>query len=194
MSLLAASATGAAEPSFDCTRTDSAVARLICADEGLAALDREAVRLLALARAGMDAPALLASEAAERDWLARRESCFLADDAHECVVAAHVLRIRDLRAQHPAARADDGGISIGPLPLDCGDGGPVAVTYVDGTPPHALLDWPDKALILSQTPAASGARYQAVTEAGLTVFRTKADAARLERPDAPPRDCTIGSR
>lgn len=191
--MLAAPAGRAADPSLDCSRADSAVARLICADEGLAALDREAARLLALARAAMEAPALLASEAAERDWRARREDCFAAQDARACTAAATLIRIRDLRAAHPAARAPDpAGISIGPLPVDCGAGGRLAVTYANAVPPLALLTGGGEALVLSQTVAASGIRYQAVTEAGVTVFWTKGDAARLQSPDVEPRDCTIG--
>ena len=50
LAALTAAAAQAAAPSFDCARADSAASELVCRDQGLAALEMEVDRLLALAK------------------------------------------------------------------------------------------------------------------------------------------------
>jgi uncharacterized protein len=74
-------------PSFDCTRAATPAERAICADEGLAKLDKQLAKLYAQTLvAAADAPAL---RRAQTRWLRERDKC----SSRACFEAAYRARI-----------------------------------------------------------------------------------------------------
>ncbi|MGM0583966.1 MAG: MliC family protein [Pseudomonadota bacterium] len=71
--------------------------------------------------------------------------------------------------------------------LLCPGHAPAPVTFLATDPPTARLTWQDREITLTQTPAASGARYAS----GDRVLWTKGDEARLERPGAVLLTCRL---
>ena len=181
-----------AEPSFDCARAEGEVQTLICADETLAALDREIARLYALAQAD---PALTDAQAAalrayQRGWIKGRDECWKADAPRLCARREQMLRILELRAGSARAGADDQGISGGPLRALCPELGTDALfAWALTRPGLAALAWIDQALALEQTVAASGVRYE--DEAAGVVFWTKGDRALLSIPGRERLNCVL---
>jgi uncharacterized protein len=85
-----------ANPSFDCRYARTPVERSICADPGLASLDREMASLFGEALNRAPARAL---EADQNDWRAERDACARTGRSIEsCVEGAYRTRIRELRA------------------------------------------------------------------------------------------------
>ncbi len=99
-------------PSFDCTKASSGAEKAICADPGLAALDRKlhAVFTEALAKAKDGMPQVLKTE--QRGWIKGRDECWKAQEGSPtwiteswtvsnekaCLSAQHRLRIAELQA------------------------------------------------------------------------------------------------
>lgn len=193
--VLVAAPLHAAAPSFDCGKAEGEVAATICADPQLAAIDREAARLLVLAGESADTTREQRARlmASQRDWLRRRDDCAQADDLRACVLAQYLIRIHQLRQDYAAARSDDDdGISLGPFTVRCDDGeNGIGLTFVNADPSVALLRWPDRTLVLTQTRSGSGARYASESAAGETVFWIKGNEAMFERPGKQPLSCTI---
>lgn len=73
----------AARPSFDCAAAAATIERLICSDQGLAEADRALDRIWAslLARDLMTEDLKLA----QRNWIAARDACVIAEDPKACV-------------------------------------------------------------------------------------------------------------
>ena len=65
-------------PAFDCAKAQGEVEKLICGDEGLAALDRklDEVYRAAVAKARDDVPQLIRTE--QRGWIKGRNECWKA--------------------------------------------------------------------------------------------------------------------
>ena len=188
----------AASTDFDCGRAEGEVPRLVCQDPRLAELDRELARLFRLAGAdqhgtGSD-PAALA--AGERGWIEGRDACRKTDDVRACVVASYAERIAELRRSYAGARSqDDRGISLGPFVVRCdGLDAPLGATFVNGgeEPALAYLVGLEPALIVSQAPSGSGARYTGRYGAGTATFWNKGREALLELPGRPAHQCRIG--
>lgn len=94
---LSASATWAAEPSFDCTKATHDVETLICNDAGLAELDQSLAELYATvlkhtpdAKKGM-------LKAEQRGWVKGRNDYWKASDIRSCVAGAYRARINELK-------------------------------------------------------------------------------------------------
>ncbi len=185
--MLAAGAAGAQErPSFDCAKAESSAETLVCADAGLAALDREVARLYALAAEG---PHMTAEEkqilvATQRGWVKGRDDCWKADDLRTCVAAEYVSRIAGLRQSYADARSDDAaGVSLGPFVAECpGLDAVVGVVFVNADPGAVYLAWRDRVAVLPQAVSASGARYAATLADGDYLFWNKGDTAQFEAP------------
>ncbi len=122
-------------PSLDCSKSQTAVEKLICGNAGLAALDRETTRLYDLAKAGGGGELL----ASQRAWLDGRNDCASSTDKQRCVAESFVQRISELRESYPAERkADSASISIGPFNATCENfGEPVPVPFVNSVPAFA---------------------------------------------------------
>lgn len=188
----------AASPSLACDQPDGGVPKLVCQDPRLAELDREVARLFQLARAdqretGSDPAAL---DAGERGWIEGRDACRKTDDVRACVVASYAERIAELRRSYAGARSqDDRGISLGPFVVRCdGLDAPLGATFVNGgeEPALAYLVGLEPALIVSQAPSGSGARYTGRYGAGTATFWNKGREALLELPGRPAHQCRIG--
>lgn len=182
-------------PSFDCARAESSADKLVCQDDQLAALDRETARLFRLARGGPHMtperrPELVAYQ---RGWIKGRDDCWKAEDLRACVLDAYVIRIHELRQGYADARKqDDAGISKGPLVADCDDfGALIGITFVEGDPPLAALEWQDRLLVLNLGPTGSGARYTAQAFDGDYVFWVKGNQASFEVPERRTFGCRI---
>ena len=198
LAVLALPALGlAAEPSFDCAAAGSEVETAICAEDGLAALDRELARLyfLALNDPDLDGENRSTLEATQRGWIKGRDDCWKADAGLEsCIAAEYALRIHEIREGSAAARSEDGA-SIGPTAWACdGDGldALLSITFVNTEPALVAIRWRENALVLSQAVSASGARYASETEpGGKALFWTQGDQALFAAPGGPELACAM---
>src|SRR5687767_3664394 len=77
-------------PSFDCAKARARIEKSICADPALAALDRRAAELFALALTHAEDPGDI--KRAQRRWLRERDDC----DADACVKNSYEQRIEAL--------------------------------------------------------------------------------------------------
>src|SRR5262245_54196325 len=88
----------AATPSFDCTKAESTVEKLVCTDEDLSRIDREVARLFVLARNGVTGtsrlPQLIGTQ---RGWIRARDDCWKQPDARHCVLESYANRVEELR-------------------------------------------------------------------------------------------------
>ncbi len=185
----------AGEPSFDCTKAEGSVEKLICGDAQLAAFDVELARIYGLARDGKDMTETERDDltAAQRSWITGRNACDEATDERMCVEEAYVTRIAGLREAYPAVRsADDKGISLGPFKVDCKGLDMATLFFVNADPSVAYLAWADDShLLLTQGPSGSGARYVAKSGDGEIVFWNKGNHAMFQRPGEADVDCDI---
>lgn len=196
-SLSLSGATLGAQPSFDCAKAESPAEQAVCAEERLAALDRELARLYELALNGPNATAERSNDlkAFQRGWVKGRNACWKAGtEANACVAASYVLRIHELREGYADARgADDLGISIGPLAYACGgiEAG-LSVGFVNTADArYASLKWQQNAVVLTQAIAASGARYTGDLNGGAIEFWVKGREAAFTLPDRVPVTCQV---
>lgn len=188
----------AADPSFDCAAAGSEAETAICADAGLAALDRELARLyqLALSDPALDAEARATLQATQRGWIKGRDDCWKADAGLEgCIAAEYALRIHEIREGSAVARSgDEADVSIGPTTWRCdGLSGPLSVTFVNVEPgPLVAIRWGAEALVLPIARSASGARYASEAEpGGPALFWTKGDQATFAAPGGPDLACAM---
>lgn len=177
-------------PSYDCARASGRVEAAICADPGLAQLDRELARVYQLARQA-DGAALVA---AQRRWLSERDGCASAAGLHLCLRDSYADRIADLR-QGLAGEA--AGMSLGPFTYRCaGLAAPVIAVFVNTDAPLVHLHWdvPAEAagLVLPAAIRASGARYAGPARGGAAEFWVKGETALLTLPGQDEmQDCAV---
>lgn len=165
-------------PSFDCAKAEKNAEKLVCGDEGLAALDREVARLYALAADALNAtPGFEQLLDTQRKWLEQRNTCFDRD----CVAEMYVRRVHQLRMGYADARKpDEKSISFGPLVARCdGIPVPVAVSFVNAAPGYAYVEWTGRFVVLPQVPSGSGTRY----EGSFASVATKGEDATIKLPD-----------
>lgn len=178
----------AATPSFDCAKAETSAEEAVCADAGLAALDREVARLYRLALNGphMTAEGARQLKAMQRGWIKGRDECWKSDAGLKaCVAAEYVWRIHDLRQGYADARAaDEAGVSLGPFAYVCeGLDAAVSAVFINAEEArHASLKWGENAAALAQAPAASGARYTGTNYAGAHEFWVKGQEAMFTQP------------
>lgn len=175
-----------------CDASASPPMKLICEDPTLAALDKEASRLAQLAASG---PHMTASRKAEfsRSQASFRKTLSICKDATPCLRRTLVERIFHLRQVYADARSKDSeGISLGPLVAACpGLEAFLSVTYVNSDPSFAFLVWRDKAIMLTQALAASGARYTGPFGSGEAQFWNTGKKATLDLPGKPQLNCEM---
>lgn len=151
----------AADPSFDCAAAESAAERAICADSGLAALDRRLAEVwraaLTVAEDVADAEtALPRLRAEQRGWIKGRDECWKAEDGVDaCVERRYRDRIAELQAEWMLVDAGE------PAFWRCDDGSEVVVTAMASDTPTARLELGDTTLVAHHRPAASGVRWEA---------------------------------
>ena len=145
--------TGPVTPSFDCAKAGSEAEKLVCADNGLATLDKRLAYLYAAELAKPDASKDL--EAMQRGWVKGRDDCWKADDKRVCVEESYRTRIAELQINSPGAMAATA------VEFTCDDNSkPFTMAYYneldDGAAVITLGN--DQAIIFPQ-PAASGIQY-----------------------------------
>ena len=111
--LLLIAGAASADPSFDCAKASSSDEDLICAEQGLARLDR---RMADRYRDALDRAAALDAganttrdglKASQRGWIKGRDDCWKADDMARCIEDSYHMREAELVAkwmlEEPAA-------------------------------------------------------------------------------------------
>ncbi len=158
-------------PAFDCTKATGTVEKLICADEGLAALDRklDGVYKAALAKARDDMPRILRTE--QRGWVKGRDECWkvtgvdnpvylteswTATDVRGCVDGEYQLRIAELQVQYQLVASKK------PVFFACNNepANEVVATFFETDPPAARFERGDRTVIAWQVRTGSGAKYE----------------------------------
>ena len=166
-----------AAPSIDCSKAEKTWEKLTCADQELAAIDREAARLYAAASDALNAmPGFEQLLDSQRKWQEQRATCFDRD----CVAEMLVRRVHQLRRDFKETRAQDvKGISMGPLVARCEMFPlPIAITYVNSDPGYVYLEWLGAFVVIPHVPSGSGAMY----EGNFARFHTKGNEALLLVP------------
>jgi uncharacterized protein len=187
----------AAQQSLDCAGAGTRAETAVCADAGLAALDRELARLygLALDDPDVDDETRATLQAMQRGRTEWRDACGKSAAGLEtCLGAEYALRIHAIREGSARARADDeAGVSVGPTAWACdGLDALLSITFVNTEPALVAIRWRDEALVLPQAVAASGARYASETEpGGKALFWTKGDQALFAAPGGPELACAM---
>lgn len=164
-------------PSFDCEKAEKHAEKLVCGDNGLAALDLEIARLYVLASEEMNAtPGFEELLDGQRKWLAERNTCF----DQECLAEMYVRRIHQLRQGFDAARKPGNRIrSAGPYVLRCdGLDALVGVTVVSTDPAYAYIEWNKTFAVMKKIPSASGVHY----DGNFASLRAKGTKASLKLP------------
>jgi len=145
-----------AGPSFDCAAVaDGSVAKMVCDDPALAALDREMAAAYKQARkhAARQHPSALKAE--QRGWIKGRDECRTGTDPRLCVEQAYRQRTAELQAKYRLVA------SRGPFNFAC-EGDPsnkVVVTFYTTDPPTLIAEHGDAVSLMFQQPSGSGARY-----------------------------------
>ncbi|MEQ9239944.1 lysozyme inhibitor LprI family protein [Roseovarius indicus] len=152
--VLATSAGAQEGPSFDCANAGSTAEELICADAGLAALDRRVAQRYAAAldKAGGAAGEL---RAYQRGWIKGRDECWKAEDERACVEGEYLRREAELVARWMLEEP------TGTVFWACG-GNPaneVVTMFFDTELPSVRFEQGDIVDTGVQVMAASGARY-----------------------------------
>ncbi len=147
------------EPSFDCAKADGAVERLICADPGLAALDRKLAEVYAAALRQFENSNYEDPRPFQRGWVKGRNDCWKAEDVRACTETAYRHRIAELQVAYGAFTVP------APINYDCGGFDLATVFYAETDPPTVVLtpigehEGSDQVLAFL-TPAASGSKYE----------------------------------
>jgi uncharacterized protein len=151
----------AADPSFDCADATGTIEKMICADDGLAALDRRLAEVYSAAaqKAVNDHPAVLRAE--QRGWIKGRNDCWKNADRRQCVDQSYRRRIAELQARYRLVPAN------GPFWYSC-DGNPrneVVVTFFETDPPTLIAERGDQVSLMFLEPSGSGSKYRGRNEA-----------------------------
>ena len=174
-------------PSFDCGKVEAgSIEALICADEGLAALDRvmAGVYRQASERATNEHPPVLRAE--QRGWIKGRNDCWKSDDVRACVETSYRLRIAELQARYRLVEF------TGPVFYAC-DGDPrneIVVTFFPTDPPTLVAERGDSVSLMYLEPSASGSKYRGRNE---TLWVKGAEALITWGYEAPEMRCTQAS-
>jgi uncharacterized protein len=158
-------------PAFDCAKADGEVEKLICQDEGLAALDRklDEVYKAALAKARNEMPPALKAE--QRGWIKGRDECWKATgednpafltaswqatSVHDCVEGQYQLRISELQSLYRLVEEK------GPVFYACENNpaNELVATFFETDPPTARIERGDRSATAWLVPTGSGSRYE----------------------------------
>lgn len=172
-------------PSFDCEKAEKNAEKLICADNGLSALDREVARLYRLASDALNAmPGFETLLDAQRKWLGERNTCF----DRECLTEMHVRRIHQLRQSYSAARrVENASRSAGPYVLRCdGLDALVGVTVITTNPAYVHVEWRNSFIVMNKM-TGPGVHY----EGNFGSLRAKGNNATLKLPGGDELSCKL---
>lgn len=152
----AVQAAPAAGPSFDCAKVvDGSIARMVCNDSALAALDRQlaAVYGQATQRATNERPPTLKAE--QRGWVKGRDECWKDVDKYSCVEQTYTRRIAELQARYRLVE------TRGPFSFACGGDArnELVVNFFATEPPTLIAERGDAVSLMFLQPSGSGSRY-----------------------------------
>jgi uncharacterized protein len=186
--MITAQPAAAQAASFNCAKMEGAVEGLVCANQRLAALDREVVRLYGLAEGGYRTKMRTGELAqSQREWIQGRDTCAKTPDPSVCVIDLSMTRIRELRSDFTDARGEDPkGISSGPVNWVC-DGLGATLSVVSAATEPALVQLTWKAEFATLEKAANGPMFRD----GGYAFEPKGDAAAFKMPSKPEMTCRI---
>lgn len=158
--MLSSAFTAAEPPSFDCNKAEGAVEKLICADETLAALDRQMADVYGAAsqKAVNERPPILRAE--QRGWIKGRNECWKNDEPRACTENLYRTRIAELQARYRLVPEK------GPFwyACDCDSKNEVVVTFFETTPPTLIAERGDQVSLMYLEPSGSGTKYQGRNE------------------------------
>jgi len=149
-----------AGPSFDCNKSAGTIEKMICGDDGLAALDRKLAEVYADAskKAVNEHPPVLKAE--QRGWIKGRNECWKHNDKRRCIWDEYQRRIAELQAGYRLVPSN------GPVRFFC-DGNPaneVIVTFFRTDPPTLIAERGDQVSTMYLKPSGSGSKYQGRNE------------------------------
>ncbi len=181
-------------PSFDCSAAEGQVEELICANEGLAALDvrlqevfGQAVEVIEGFPRDMAAEELRRFRAEQRGWVSGRNECWKADDVRACTETAYLRRIAELQAGYRLVEP-----SATVFWTCAGNPADEFVTIFFATdPPAAVVERGDGSEVAVRSPTASGARYDGPFGA---FFWVEGDEATAEWPQGEEHACVVRDR
>ena len=158
-------------PAFDCSKASGEVEKLICSDDGLAALDRklDGVYKAALVKARDDVPKFLRTE--QRGWVKGRDECWKAKGADNpvyltetwvatnvrgCVEAQYRLRTAELQVLLRLVPSKK------PVSFACNDNAVAGIVaeFFETDPPAARFERGDRTVTGYLVRTASGAKYE----------------------------------
>ncbi|MGR3316208.1 MliC family protein [Roseovarius indicus] len=177
--VLATSAGAQEGPSFDCANAGSTAEELICADAGLAALDRRVAQRYAAAvdvAKGVGGDAADELRAYQRGWIKGRDECWKAADQRACVEGEYLRREAELVTQWMLEEPFNTAFWA------CG-GNPaneVVTMFFDTELPSLRFERGDSIDTGVQVMAASGAKYEG--SFGRSIWM-KGDQATYREPD-----------
>jgi uncharacterized protein len=149
-------------PTFDCrTVPDGSIESLICADPGLAQLDR---RLHDVYRAALDkvpADSMANLRAEQRGWIKGRNECWKSDDHKRCVATAYRHRIAELQAGYRLVPASPAVTFV----CDDDSSKKAGVSFFNSTEPQMVeVQYDGGRSLMIREPSASGSRYRGRNE------------------------------
>jgi uncharacterized protein len=146
----------AASPSYSCSKVkEESIEALVCADESLAALDRQlaGVYAQAIARLGEDRSMELRIE--QRGWIRSRDACSTTAEPQLCALRQYSQRIAELQATYRLVPM------TGPVLFFCEDPArtKLYVTYYATDPATIIVEHHNQFTLMYLEPGMSGARY-----------------------------------
>ncbi|WP_347312725.1 MliC family protein [Defluviimonas sp. SAOS-178_SWC] len=175
-------ASGQDGPAFDCAKAESDAEKLVCADAGLAQLDRRVADRYAAALAvakSLGAGAQQAEDALrayQRGWVKGRDDCWKADDLKACVEAAYLRREGELVAQWLLEKPT----SVAFWACDGNPANEVVTYFFDTTLPSVRFERGDAVDTGSLSPTGSGSKYEGSFGRSIWI---KGDEATYREPD-----------
>lgn len=180
----------AVQAGFDCAKANTQIETTICADKTLAMLDREATRVLTLARedASVSQPNILKDQDI---WIKQRNECLSSTDKERCLVESYVRRISTLRSDSSAVRKSKGGMSLGPFSAACDGGISLNLVFVNSNPSYVYVAGRKENLVLKQALSGSGARYEAQYPKGQARLWNKGNTVQVALPGDKDMSCKL---
>lgn len=152
-------------PTFDCAKADGEVARLICSDPSLAALDRELADVYKAASAKATGKMLTDLRTEQRGWVKGRNDCWkvptsltatwTANTVQECVAGQYRIRISELQSVWRLVPPKTVSYACEKNPAN-----EVVASFFATDPPTIGLERGDRTVTLWQVGATSAGRYE----------------------------------
>jgi uncharacterized protein len=147
-------------PTVDCAKATRPVAKRICADAALTALDRKMAATLEKARKAWPDGERSRQEERQLSWVQEREACEKDEDVRGCLEGRYKERIVELELLAGLVPAP----TLEPVVFACTGGDHETLTAVfhnETDPPSAVMTHGGARIVAFIAPAASGARYVA---------------------------------